>query len=182
MKKFLIIGLLLVFGCRNAAVDRENNIVVANEFIDIFYSYNAGKLDSALAYARESRPAILYYQGWAEGGNYSVIKRPPCLAANDSMVVCPVTVEDDLLLALESTFQVTDTFYITVRGDKILSVDTGSNDPAIYYEAREWVRENRPELIEEACKGMWADGTTPGDCVRAMVKGYAAFIAARKSN
>jgi len=170
-----------MFGCRNAAVFQEKNMAVANEFIDIFYSFNAGKLDSALAYAQASKRSILYYQGWAEGGNYKVVNRHPCMAVNDSLVVCPVTVEDDLLLALESSFQVTDTFYITVREDKILSVDTGSNDPGIYYEAREWVMQNRQELIEEACKGMWEDGITPGDCVRAMVKGYAAFTASKKS-
>jgi hypothetical protein len=39
------------------------------------------------------------------------------------------------------------------------------------------VEENRPELIAEPCKGFFDGGLTPGDCVRAMVRGYSEFAA-----
>lgn len=98
------------------------------------------------------------------------------------MVICPVTVKDDLIGALEIDFNVTDTFHVTVKKERILSVTTSSNDPPLFHEARDWVRQNRPRLIEEPCRGIWEGGPTPGECVRAMVKGYTEFIAVQKSN
>ena len=187
IKAVILISLLLVFGCKDsphsdAEVDVEKNIAAANEFIDAFYSFNSGELESALEYAEESKPSILYYQGWAEGGNYEIIDRHPCVAMNDSLVICPVTVKDDLIVALEIDFNVTDTFHVTVINERILSVTTSSNDPPLYHEARDWVRQNRPQLIEEPCRGIWEGGPTPGECVRAMVKGYTEFIAIKKIN
>jgi hypothetical protein len=158
------------------------NVAAANEFIDAFYSFNSDELESTLTYAEESKPSILYYQGWAEGGNYEIIDRHPCIAKYDSLVICPVTVKDDLIVALEIDFFVTDTFHVTVKKGRILSVTTSSNDPPLYHEARDWVRQNRPELIEEPCRGIWEGGPTPGECVRAMVKGYTEFIAIKKSD
>jgi len=187
IKAVILISLLFVSGCKDsphsdAEVDVEKNIAAANEFIDAFYSFNSGELESALEYAKESKPSILYYQGWAEGGNYEIIDRHPCVARNDSLVICPVTVKDDLIGALEIDFNVTDTFHVTVKKERILSVTTSSNDPPLYHEARDWVRQNRPRLIEEPCRGIWEGGPTPGECVRAMVKGYTEFIAVQKSN
>ena len=96
--------------------------------------------------------------------------------------MCPVTVKDDLIGALEIDFNVTDTFHVKVINGRILSVTTSSNDPPLYHEAREWVRQNRSRLIEEPCRGMWEGGPTPGECCRAMVKAYAEFIAIKKLN
>jgi hypothetical protein len=93
-----------------------------------------------------------------------------------------VTVKDDLIIALEIDFFVTDTFHVTVKNGQILSVTTSSNDPPLYHEARDWVRQNRPKLIEEPCRGAREGGPTPGECVRAMVKGYTEFIAVKKIN
>ena len=56
----------------------SQNIAVAEAFIDAFYSFNPDPLLAALASAEESIPSILYYQGWAEGGNYQVVERKPC--------------------------------------------------------------------------------------------------------
>jgi hypothetical protein len=174
-----------VFSCKNpsgseVSVKQNPNVVVANEFIDSFYSFNSVKLKSILSAAEESKPSLLYYQGWAEGGNYEIVDRHPCVAKNDSLVICPVTVKDDLISALEIDFYVTDTFHITVLHGRIITVTTSSNDPPIFHEAREWVQQNLFELIEEPCQGIWKDGTTPGECVRAMVKGYAEFIASER--
>lgn len=187
IKEAIIVSLVFLSSCKNSSpsdswVDEEKNVVTANKFVDAFYSFSADKLKSILIYAEESKPVILYYQGWAEGGNYEIIERHPCVVRNDSLVICPVTVKDDLIGALEIDFNVTDTFHITVINGRILSVNTSSNDPPLFLEARDWVRQNRPDLIEEPCQGAWKGGPTPSDCVRAMVEGYAEFLAARENN
>jgi len=181
----LSIVVFIFIGCKqvpksNPPVEVDKNVAAANAFIDAFYSFNPNKLQDVLVFAEESQPAILYYQGWAEGGNYEVVNRAPVQVKNDSMMVYPVTVKDDLIGALELTFNVTDTFHIKAINGRILSVDTSSNDPELYHEAKAWVQENRPELIESPCEGIWDGGPTPGDCVRAMVQGYAEFLATKK--
>jgi len=166
----------------NSSSEVDKNLAVANEFIDAFYSFNSDRLDSVLVYAQESKNSILYYQGWAEGGNYEVIERHLCVVNNDSLVICPVTVKDDLIGALEIDFNVTDTFHLKVINGRLLSVTTSSNDPSLFHEAYEWAIENHPELMEGPCSGMWEGGPTPDDCCRAMVKAYAEFLAIKKFN
>ena len=176
IKIIIIAFLVLMFGCKDSSVGVEKNTVAANEFIDAFYSFNSDKLASTLMYAEKSKPSILYYQGWAEGGNYEIIERHACVARNDSLIICPVTVKDDLIGALEINFNVTDTFHIDVMNGRILSVKTSSNDPPLFNEASRWVRQNRPELIEGPCEDIWDGGPTPGECVQAMVRGFAEFM------
>lgn len=182
--------LLLIFSfccCKNSSksesnVNLEQQLTIANNFIDAFYSFNSNELLPLLKYAENSKAEILYYQGWAEGGNYEIIKRYPCEVKNDTLIICPVTVKDDLIKALELNLNVTDTFHIVIKNRKITTITTSSNDPPIFYEAEEWIRKNHPELINEPCKGIWEDGTTPNECVRAMVKGYSKFIAEKRIN
>ncbi|MBN2275910.1 MAG: hypothetical protein JXK95_16395 [Bacteroidales bacterium] len=183
MKTELIIAIffLLILSCKNSShsdgsVCHNSNIVIANEFIEAFYSFNRDTLELFLTQAVESRPGILYYQKWAECGNYEIIKRHDCIEKNDTLVICPVTVKDDLISALNIDFNVTDTFHLTIIKGQIRAVQTSSNDPDLYYEAKEWVRLNRSELIEEPCEGVWEGGPTPCECVRAMVKGFKEFI------
>lgn len=155
----------------------DHLIVAAESFVDAFYSSDPDALRIALATAKDSIPSILFYQGWAEGGNYEVMQRMPCKVDNEGIVNCAITVRDDLIGALGIDFNVTDTFHLTFRDGQIVSVSNSSNDPQAYYDANEWVKENRPELIEEPCKGFFDGGLTPGDCVRAMVQGYSEFAA-----
>ena len=165
-------------GSTNSAPD--SNLQLGNAFVDAFYSFDRDSPGALLIAADDTRPGILYYQGWAEGGNYGILTRHPCVKKDDSVTICPVTVKDDLIQALELEEWVTDTFHITIVTDRIIAVATSSNDPDLYYEARDWVRANMPELIDEPCQGMWSDGETPGDCVRAMVAGYREFMASRR--
>lgn len=184
----IIFGLLLlVCGCKSPSqsdnsINQVSNIVVANEFIDAFYSFNRDTLASILSNAKESKPSILYYQKWAECGNYEIIKRHSVIEKNDSLVICPITVKDNLIGALNIDFNVTDTFHLTIINRQILTVQTSSNDPALYYEAKEWVRKNRPELIENPCEGIWEGGPTPCECVKAMVEGFSEFIDYKDQN
>jgi len=152
-------------------------LAIAEAMIDAFYSFDPESLAALLIDAGESADQLLYYQGWAEGGNYKIIERGPCVAVTQSQVRCPVTVEDDPVMALGSDFKVTDTFTITFEGTTISDVETSSNDQPIYYQARDWVLANMPEIMAGPCKGFFAGGPTPGDCARAMAEGYRAFAA-----
>jgi hypothetical protein len=178
----LLILLLLIYGCKNATPsDHTGNLRIANEFIDAFYSFNRDSLQSILSQADESRQGTLYYQRWAECGNYEIMDRHKCIVRNDSLIICPVTVKDDLIGALQIDFYVTDTFHLTIVNQQIRSVITSSNDPVQYYQAKEWVKLNRPELIELPCEGIMEDGTTPCECVQAMVSGFAEFTASEEN-
>lgn len=159
--------------------DKPNasNRILSESLIDAFYSFDKDRLETALQHAQGSIPNVVFYQGWAEGGNYKVVKRLPCLEKNKHLVSCSITVQDDLMLALEIDFNVTDTFEITYQDTKAISVETSSNDLEVFWQAREWVKENHPDLIAKPCQGIWNGGPTPGDCVRAMVKGYKLFRA-----
>ena len=160
-----------------AASTDNQRIATAEAFIDAFYSFESDALLSELSFANESQPYILYYQGWAQGGNYEVVERNPCEETGQDEISCSITVKDDLIGALGIDFNVTDTFHLTYSEGKIVAVATSSNDPQAYYDAENWVRENQPEVFEGPCRG-WSDGgPTPGDCVRAMVSGYSQFAA-----
>ena len=176
-----IIGLLLLSAsCNNAShpeasVAHESNIVVANKFLDAFYLFNSDSLESTLSDAKSTQPKILFYQKWAQCGNYEVITRHDCIGKNDSLVICPVTVKDDLMAGLNINFNVTDTFHLTITKGRIRSVKTSSNDPDVYYKAKEWVKENRPDLIA-TCEGIGAGASAPCECILGMIKGFKEFI------
>ena len=158
-------------------ISDDQLIPIAETFVDAFYSFESDALLAALSSAEDSIPSILFYQGWAEGGNYEVIERMPCNIESEGTISCSITVKDDLIGALGINFNVTDTFHLTFSRDQIVSVTNSSNDPQAYHDAKKWVRENRPELIKEPCKGFFDGGPTPGDCVRAIVRGYSEFAA-----
>lgn len=152
-----------------------DSTIIADKFVEAFYSFDQDRLESMLSSTDKSRMGILYYQKWSQCGNYKVLKKGRWIQKNDSIIHCPVTVEDDLIGALKVDFHVTDTFKLTLHDGNIKSVQTSSNDPEAYFEARKWIEQNLPELIEKPCEGIWEDGTTPCACVKAMVKGYSEF-------
>ena len=156
---------------------RESNISQDEALIDAFYSFNRLRLEPLLASARSSAPNILYYQGWAEGGNYKIVERKACEEVSPGLVSCAITVRDDPMLALGIDFNVTDTFNITFTNNQITLVDTTSNDLQVYLDAYAWVTKELQELIAVPCRGFFDAGPTPADCARAMTKGYTLFAA-----
>jgi len=136
--KLIICFIILLSGnCKNvsrpgSSLIHTDNAAIANQFVDAFYSFNRDSLATILSDAVESQPSILYYQKWAECGNYKIIDRHEPIRKNDSLVQCPVTVKDDLIGALKIDFNVTDTFHLTIIEGQIRSVQTSSNDPDIY--------------------------------------------------
>ena len=160
----------------NVAADLLVNLQTAERFIDAFYSFDRGRLEPFLAQAPGSAAKILYYQGWAEGGNYKVLDRSTCVSTSGLVIDCAITVQDDPVVALKTGFNVTDTFSLTFNDAAITAVDTSSNDQPVYFKAREWVAATMPDVMSGPCKGLSdGSGTTPGDCARAMTEGYAAF-------
>jgi hypothetical protein len=160
-----------------SAADTEALLLIAEFLIDDFYSFDSVRLEQALARAEDSKEPLLYYQGWAKGGNYEIVERKHCAVKSSNIVSCPITVKDDPMLALAVDFFVTDTFEIAFEEGRVTSVETSSNDIPIYYQARDWVRSNMPELIAQPCEGFFAGGPTPGDCAQAMAEGYRRFAA-----
>ncbi len=127
-KLLIYIPLLLICSCKNASnpgvYDKYSNVDLANEFIHAFYSFNRDTLKFILSHAEESQPSILYYQKWAECGNYEIIRKNDFIVKNDSILLCPITVKDDLIGALKIDFNVTDTFRLTITDGQIRSVRT----------------------------------------------------------
>ena len=188
MRKVLVISLLfLILSCNNNSnqhtqISHRTNIDIGNEFIDAFYAFNRDSLQYILSDATESQPKILYYQKWAECANYKIVNRSQYVEKNDSTIIFPITVKDDLMAALKIDFNVTDSFHISIKNGIIRSVKTSSNDINTYYQAKEWVNKNRPELVEKPCEGIWEGGPTPCECVLGMIKGFTEFTNDKKNN
>ena len=177
----------LLLGCGDKASVAGNDVVDPNaakaeEFIDAFYSFDRDKLAALLDHAGSSKVEILYYQGWAEGGNYKIVNRQPCVQVKLNTIACPITVDDDLINVLGIAFDVTDTFALTFSDGEIVSVETSSDDPAEFHAAMEWVKSDRPKLIDVPCKGYYAGGPTPGNCCKAYVQGFKEFASIQRSS
>ena len=143
-------------------------VALGNAFVDAFYSFDPETLEAL--FVEGTAAAALYYQGYAEGANYRIVERGECI---DSLgeVICPITVEDDVILALDNELKVTDTFFLTVSDGLLTNMRTTSNDPEIAMDAVGWVFSTYPEIREGVCAGMWLDGETPGECARRIAEG-----------
>lgn len=153
------------------------HLQIADAFIKAFYTFDPDQLNPFFFSAEGSAATLQFYQGWAEGGNYKVLNRGECVVDAPNTVSCPVTVEDDPMLALGIDFKVTDTFAFTFAGPLLTKVETSSNDLPIYYRAFEWVTKEMPEVMSGPCQGFFAGGPTPGACAQAMTEGYRQFAA-----
>ena len=178
-----LLSLVGLSACSNeaASTDLAANLETAEGMIDAFYSFDPAKLQPFLNKAGKAEAAILSYQAWAQGGNYIVLKRTPCVSESTDTISCSITVQDDPVVALETGYNVTDTFHITFADGVIVNVDTSSDDQPIYYEARKWVEANMPEVMEGPCKQVDGIRETPGDCARAITAGYKKYIEVLKS-
>ncbi len=153
---------LILTGCQSPT---PSNSELANKFIDTFYSFNRDSLQSILSQATHSQPNIFYYQKWAECANYKVLERDKftVLMVNDHFSRYrerrPDGCTEDQLQRYRH-LQDHDTRRAHPRHRNIVE------RLAHYYEAKEWVKQQRPELVDKACEGIWEGGPTPCECVR----------------
>ena len=169
----------VVAGCATSpapAPAASNPLAAAEAIIDAFYSFDPARLRTAMADAPQSVPEIVYYQGWAEGGNYKVLDRQPCRTVSAAEIACSIKVRDDHIQALGTGYDVTDTFHLTLADGKIVKLSTSSDDPPAMSDAFKWLKGQHPEIWTTGpCRGFFAGGPTPQDCVRAIVKGFAEY-------
>jgi hypothetical protein len=148
----------------------------AEAVISAFYSWDCKALAELLE--PDADPSgMLYYQGWAEAANYIIRERRECVVISDREVECAVTVSDDFGTALG--YIATDTFRFTFDGDRIVNVTFEGDDPPIFQELFAWISEYRPEVLSGPCRDMFAGGTTPGACARAVADSARSFISQR---
>jgi hypothetical protein len=157
----------------------QNILKQSEKLIDTLYSFNPQSLNAALTTAASSKPTVLFYQGWAQGGHYKIVNRMPCVKTEtediNTIISCSITVKDDLMKALGIAFDVTDTFHLTFIDASLNKVTTSSNDLQVFRDAQRWVWKTHPDWITIPCKGYFDGGLTPEKCVKEMVKGYVEF-------
>lgn len=85
------------------------------------------------------------------------------------------------MVALETGFNVTDTFHIAFAKGVIVDVQTSPDDQPIYTEAKKCVEENLPQVMQGPCKREEGFRVTPRDCARAMTDGYRQFMDVMKA-
>ena len=170
-----ILSMVSLSAYSDTTIEHGSNLKTAEAMIDAFYSFDPRILQPLLSVAGDAEAAILSYQAWASG-NYVVLVRSPCISKSENNISCSITVQDDLVVALETGFDVTDTFHLTFENTVIKSVETSSDDQPIYFKATEWVKANLPKVMKGACKSDGGIRETPGDCARAMTDGYKQFM------
>ena len=175
MRTAVLAALSLACSPAATAALQSSPLATAEAFIDAFYSFDRARLDAVMSDAPRSKPDILYYQGWAQGGNYVVLTRKPCRFDKADEVSCAITVKDDLVPALGTGYDVTDVFHFAFRDGRIVKVWNSSDDPPELNQAMTWLRRERPEIFAGPCFGMWNGGPTPQDCFRAVVSGIREF-------
>ncbi len=175
----VVVGLQVPVGLAQSSVESEPHdtadmLAVAEMFLDGFYAWEPERL-KALAVAGEHLDQALYYQAWAQAANYRILNRRACKEANGA-IVCAVTVSDDFGATLGYT--ATDTFTLTVRDGKVVAFAAEGDDPFVFAVLFLWMSLFRAEVMAGPCQDMFAGGTTPAACSRAVfasAKEFAAF-------
>ena len=175
LKTILTGTLLTLTGC--ASTEQPHlNLVLAERFIDAFYSWSPNALSTALAKAPADANRTLYYQAWAEAGDYQIQTRRACIALSPTEAECAITVTDDIGAALG--YVATDTFKLRFADNNLVGVQFTSDDPPVLQELFTWLENERPQIFTGPCKDLFAGGTTPAACIRAVVQGAKDYRAA----
>ena len=174
--RFALLAMLLGSGC--ATTPQEDSIATAERFIDAFYSWQADALAATLEKGEDADRA-LYYQAWAEAGNYAVQTRRPCAREEDGVIQCAITVTDDIGGTLG--YIATDTFHLSIADGLVRAVTFTADDPPILEAVFEYLSANNPEVFAGPCKDMFAGGTTPRACVRAVIDGAQRYLDSRNN-
>ena len=174
-KKVIVSGVGLLVAFLNAFVF-ASDLLVAERFVDSFYSYDQNQLAEMMD-AGEEGERVLYYQAWADAANYEIKKRRPCMS-KETALICQITVVDDFGETLG--YMATDTFSLVVENQKVTGVQFEGDDPPIFMKLFEWISINRAEIMSGPCLNMFAGGYTPRKCARAVVSAARDFVLERE--
>lgn len=167
-----------VSACSTPVAGPNVSLTLAERFISAFYSGDPEALEQ-LMLPGQSADNALYYQAWAEAAHYRVIRRQPCSETNAGKLRCAITVTDDFGTTLGYT--ATDTFVMTIENGVIETVSFTGDDPEIFQRVFAWLTQTQPEVFTGPCRNMFAGGTTPAACARAIAAGARAFMAEQPS-
>ncbi|MCH1550611.1 MAG: hypothetical protein L7T19_05570 [Pseudomonadales bacterium] len=165
-----MILLALNQGCERNGQDPQ--LAAAEAFIDAFYSFEPTKL-AAVRLPEPGATSMAYYQAWAAAANYRIHTRHPC-KRHHNFVVCRITVTDDFGQTLG--YLATDTFTLQMKGSMIVAANAEGDDPPIFNALFAWIAQQRPEILTGPCHRMFAGGTTPTACARAVADSAQIFI------
>ena len=169
-----IFGFFLLLLCPFISSANQDNLQIAESFLDAFYTFDQSKLIRFLAPGADADRA-LYYQAWAQAANYKVKQRTACDHNASKAIICAVTVTDDFGQTMG--YVATDTFTMTIHENKVSAISFEGDDPPIFQQLFAWIAENRPEILESPCKDLFEGGKTPVDCARAVVVAAKEFVA-----
>ena len=169
-----IFGFFLLFLCPVVSSANQDNLQIAESFLDAFYTFDQSKLTQFLVPSADA-DRVLYYQAWAQAANYKVTQRTPCDLNVSKAIVCAVTVTDDFGQTMG--YVATDTFTMTIQENKVSAISFEGDDPPIFQQLFAWIAESRPEILGGPCKDLFEGGKTPGDCAHAVVAAAKAFMA-----
>ena len=169
-----IFGFFLLFLCPVVSSANQDNLQIAESFLDAFYTFDQSKLTQFLVPSADA-DRVLYYQAWAQAANYKVTQRTPCDLNVSKAIVCAVTVTDDFGQTMG--YVATDTFTMTIQENKVSAISFEGDDPPIFQQLFAWIAESRPEILGGPCKDLFEGGKTPGDCAHAVVAAAKAFVA-----
>jgi len=175
LKKLMVTSLL---ACAYLPLSGDNQALqIAERFITTFYSWDRSALQEQMT-ENDDHQAVIYYQGWAEGGNYAIKIRRPCLLENDA-ISCSITVTDNFGQAMG--YIATDTFRLLISNGQISEVTFTADDPPIFEELQQWIMTERPEVLTGPCLDMFAGGNTPQACAKTVSELAEEFMTIRES-
>ena len=167
--------LILIIGVAPMTSHADLRLQTAEAFIDAFYAFDPDRLRGVMKEDADTT-AIFYYQGWAEGAHYAVKTRRAC-TIEDEDIVCAITVTDDFGRAMG--YEATDTFRMSIEGDRVAAVTFTGDDPPIFGELQAWISTEKPEIFQGPCLDLFAGGKTPHACAEAVAEAAIAFMASR---
>jgi len=145
----------------------REQLQLAEQFIDAFYTFQAVEIREIPFDSKLDIAPLLYYQAWAEGGNYKVAKRTDCYKAIDELIYCRIKVTDDLGGNLG--YIATDTFTLSIIDREITKVEFEGDDPFVFTRLLISIYLFQPEVFDGPCDKMFDGGKTPKACVQAVV-------------
>lgn len=156
-----------------SATAEDTNLLAAEKMLDAFYSFDQIALAESLV-PGDDADRVLYYQAWAQAANYRIKSRRPCVVSEEATIQCAITVFDDFGETLD--YIATDTFYLTVKDNKIVAANFEGDDPIIFSVLYLWIMVFRSELLDGPCKDMFEGGDTPAECSKGVVQAARDFV------